>query len=88
LIIMDKEILDAHLVKFNQLWEEELPVVSPEITEAKQRAPPDITVYITNTGKKYHSLGCRYLSKGYIPISLTSAKERGYTPCSVCRPPS
>ena len=88
LIIRDKEILEAHIVKFNQLWEEELPVVSPEIKETKQRAPPDITVYITNTGKKYHSSGCRYLSKSRIPISLTKAKQRGYTPCSVCRPPS
>ncbi len=88
LIIRDKEILEAHLVKFNQLWEKELSVVSPEITETKQRAPPDITVYITNTGKKYHSSGCRYLSKSRIPISLTKAKQRGYTACSVCRPPS
>ena len=88
LIIMDKGILEAHLVKFNQLWGKELSVVSPEIKETKQRAPPDITVYITNTGKKYHSSGCRYLSKSRIPISLTAAKKRGYTPCSVCRPPT
>ena len=44
LIIHNKDILEAHLVKFNQLWERELSVVSPEITETKQRAPPDITV--------------------------------------------
>ncbi len=88
LIIRDKEILKAHIIKFNQLWEKELSVVSPEITETKQRAPPDVTVYITNTGRKYHSSGCRYLSKSRIPISLTAAKKRGYTPCSVCRPPT
>jgi len=88
LIIHNKDILEAHLVKFNQLWEEKLSAVSPEITETKQRAPPDITVYITKTGKKYHSSGCRYLSKSRIPISLTKAKQRGYTACSVCRPPS
>ena len=88
LIIRDKKILEAHLVKFNQLWEKELSVVSPEITETKQRAPPDVTVYITNTGKKYHNSGCRYLSKSCISISLTKAKQRGYTACSVCRPPS
>jgi len=88
LIIRDKKILEAHLVKFDQLWEKELSVVSTEIIETKQRAPPDITVYITNTGKKYHNSGCRYLSKSRIPISLTKAKQRGYTACSVCRPPS
>ena len=88
LIIRNRKILEAHLVKFNQLWEKELPVVSIEITETKQRAPPDITVYITNTGKKYHNSGCRYLSKSRIPISLTQAKQRGYTACSACRPPS
>lgn len=44
------------------------------------------TVYITKTGSKYHSSGCRYLSKSKIPISKSDAKARGYTACSVCRP--
>ncbi|MDK2816209.1 MAG: competence protein ComEC [Moorella sp. (in: firmicutes)] len=47
----------------------------------------DITVYITRTGKKYHLDGCRYLAKSKIPISLSEAKARGYTPCSICGPP-
>jgi len=42
------------------------------------------TVYITKTGSKYHKDGCRYLSKSKIPISLSEALERNYTPCSVC----
>lgn len=41
-------------------------------------------VYITNTGKKYHRGGCRYLKKSKIPISLEKAKGQGYGPCSVC----
>ena len=45
------------------------------------------TVYITNSGKKYHRDGCRYLSKSKIAISLKDAKAEGYTPCSVCDPP-
>jgi micrococcal nuclease len=45
------------------------------------------TVYITKTGLKYHSAGCRYLSRSQIPISLSDAKSEGYTPCSVCNPP-
>ena len=54
--------------------------------EAKQ--PSDnITVYATRTGSKYHRAGCRYLSKSSIPMSLSDAKARGLTPCSVCKPP-
>lgn len=41
------------------------------------------TVYITKTGSKYHTAGCRYLAKSSIPIPLSEAKKR-YTPCSVC----
>lgn len=47
----------------------------------------DITVYITKSGEKYHADGCRYLSKSKIPIKLSEAKNKGYTPCSVCNPP-
>ena len=87
-IIKDKDILQAHLAKFNQLWGEELPAVSPDIKKKQERAPPEIIVYITKTGKKYHRWGCRYLRKSCIPISLTEAKRRGYTPCKICKPPS
>jgi len=43
-------------------------------------------VYITNTGKKYHKYGCRYLSKSSIKISKSEAISKGYTPCSICKP--
>ena len=46
------------------------------------------TVYVTNTGKKYHRAGCSYLKKSSNPRSLSSAKAAGYTPCSRCNPPS
>ena len=46
------------------------------------------TVYITKTGSKYHRGSCSYLSQSKIAISLSQAKARGYTPCSVCRPPT
>ena len=42
------------------------------------------TVYITNTGTKYHSWGCKYLAKSCNSISLNDAISRGYTACSVC----
>lgn len=47
----------------------------------------EITVYVTATGEKYHKDGCRYLKKSKIPMSLSEAKESGYEPCSVCKPP-
>lgn len=47
-----------------------------------------VTVYITATGSKYHRSGCSYLKKSSIPISLSSAKAQGYTPCSRCNPPA
>ena len=44
-------------------------------------------VFVTNTGKKYHREGCRYLAKSSIPTTLGEA-VRKYGPCSVCRPPT
>ena len=78
--------------------EEEFPVI--EMPVAKQNEAPDVntkvesnssggdvTVYITNSGSKYHKDGCRYLNKSKIPTSLSSAKASGYSPCSVYNPP-
>lgn len=53
-------------------------------------APPveaqQVTVYVTNTGSKYHCSGCQYLAKSCIAIDLTRARQR-YGPCSKCSPP-
>lgn len=46
----------------------------------------ETTVYVTNTGKKYHLSHCQYLSKSKIAIKLSTAR-RSYDPCKVCRPP-
>nr|DAT45845.1 MAG TPA: DNA methyl phosphotriester repair domain protein [Caudoviricetes sp.] len=46
----------------------------------------ETTVYITETGTKYHRWSCRYLKDSCIEISLTNATSRGYTACSVCNP--
>lgn len=45
------------------------------------------TVYVTNTGHKYHRAGCKYLKKSQSAISLKDAKAQGYGPCSYCHPP-
>lgn len=44
------------------------------------------TVYITNTGSKYHRDGCRYLRSSQIAISESNALSQGFDPCKVCRP--
>lgn len=53
-----------------------------------QEEPISITVYVTNSGKKYHNAGCRYLSKSENSISLDDAISEGYEPCSICNPPT
>jgi len=59
------------------LWAPDLKVKEPPKTaeEPKEEEKKEITVYITNTGSKYHRAGCRYLSKSCIPIGLDSAKK-------------
>lgn len=47
----------------------------------------DVTVFVTNTGSKYHVAGCRHL-KSQIPMTLSEAKAAGYTPCGTCNPPA
>ncbi len=41
-------------------------------------------VYITSSGKKYHSQGCRYLAKSSIKKKLSEVKKAGYSACKVC----
>ena len=66
------------------------PVPKPTATPVPEQTiapePVEETVYITNTGEKYHRSGCRYLRKSKIAISLSNAKSRGYEPCKVCNP--
>ena len=48
-----------------------------------------IKVYITRTGKKYHTDDCEFLEEyatSKIPIYLDEAQE-DYGPCGVCNPP-
>ena len=46
----------------------------------------DRYVYVTKTGRKYHKLGCTYLSESCYTISLKEAQAAGYTKCSRCWP--
>ena len=42
------------------------------------------TVYITNTGEKYHKDGCQHLHSSKIPVTLDEALSRGLDPCKDC----
>ena len=55
---------------------ESTPIVEPE----------EPTVYITNTGDKYHRAGCRYLKDSKIEKKLSEVA--GKAPCGVCNPPT
>jgi biopolymer transport protein ExbD len=46
-----------------------------------------VTVYVTETGSKYHLGSCRHLRKSKIKTTLQQAKADGYTACKVCKPP-
>ena len=46
--------------------------------------PSTDIVYITDTGKKYHNSGCRYLNDSCHEISKADAEAQGYEPCKVC----
>lgn len=82
----------------NQLFRSGSPaqaLVSQPSTEATAAAPApepqrdesSITVYVTDTGERYHRGECRYLRYSKHSVSLKEAKRQGYTPCKVCRPP-
>ena len=45
------------------------------------------TVYITGSGLKYHSSGCRTIKKSSVTaITIRDAEASGYEPCGVCNP--
>lgn len=62
---------------------------APSVSQSSSVTASDtneLTVYITDTGSKYHRDGCRYLSRSKHAISLSDAQSMGYDACSVCRP--
>lgn len=63
--------------------EQEAKRKTEEETQNQQNEDP--TVYITNSGRKYHRAGCRHL-KSETPMKLSEVKG-AYEPCKVCNPP-
>lgn len=72
------EFLEGELESYGY-WEE---LAGEETTESSSEEV--ITVYITETGERYHKDGCQYLSESQIPIDIKDASYYGYTPCSRC----
>jgi hypothetical protein len=58
------------------------PTTGRENITASQAA--DSKYYVTQSGTKYHTAHCSYLSKSRIPVSLETIKSKGYSPCSRC----
>ena len=58
------------------------PEAKPE-TGSKTDVDGELTVYVTESGKKYHRESCRW---GNIPIKLSEARAT-YEPCTRCTPP-
>jgi hypothetical protein len=52
----------------------------------EQPVPSADTVYVTNTGNRYHRAGCASLSRSQIAMSRDQAVANGYTPCGRCNP--
>lgn len=43
------------------------------------------TVYVTETGKKYHAKNCDVAKTGKKGIELAEAKKQGYEACKICK---
>ncbi len=43
------------------------------------------TVYVTESGKKYHAKNCSIVKTGKKGIELAEAKKQGYEPCKNCK---
>ena len=79
--IRDQEVLDAQIDQFEDyVSNSSNPAPTPE-------PQTSVTVYITNTGEKYHRWGCQYLWNSSIAVALDYALASGYMPCSRCNPP-
>ena len=61
-------------------------VPSQTVSPAETQESQQVTVYITNSGTKYHLDGCRHL-KSKIEKTLEEAKALNLEPCKVCNPP-
>lgn len=43
------------------------------------------TVYVSETGKRYHAKNCSLAKTGKKGMPLQEARKAGYTPCKACK---
>ena len=69
----------------NSQHSSEAPVSEPD-TEDEQSTTQTASgsYYVTQSGTKYHTAYCSYLSKSKIAITMDRIKAEGYSPCSRC----
>ena len=65
---------------------ESTDIISSVTASETEQISEQITVYITNSGTKYHLDGCRHLNSK-IEKTLEEAKALHLEPCKVCNPP-
>ena len=63
------------------------PTPRPTPTPTPEPERQTVTVYITDTGEKYHRSNCGSLWNSKHAIDLEEAIDRGYEPCRRCNPP-
>lgn len=42
------------------------------------------TVYVTRYGHRYHTANCTHAGRNLVPMALSEAKGKGYSPCYYC----
>lgn len=82
--VTDSEIQQS--AKEIGVYDEELAQQQKKQRESTTKKIIAETVYITDTGTKYHKKGCSYLNITCSEIDKGEALGEGYTPCSRCYP--
>ncbi len=62
-------------------------MLDPPRNIEKEPLPSGVVVYVTNTGRDYHTTRCGHLAKSKIAMPLEDATRKGYLPCPDCGPP-
>jgi hypothetical protein len=78
--------LKLYIVNRDKRFHEEADKINSNTNiTISEKQKKEITVFVTETGGRYHLENCGYLRYSKIPVPLEQAKEE-YLPCSVCRP--